>query len=152
MSGKHFQSASNRHRLLYKPFTTFLGRGPSFGRGIASPATLSYPLLKLLRWYNTTYVMFAVTLLLLVVNSPSALPQRNAILSSVDMAVQILHAMDESIVAKQSAAIVSTHLKRARESGTPFGFGRVSNELVSTTLPVGALGGPSKSLKLLKLT
>jgi hypothetical protein len=60
--------------------------------------------------------------------------------------------MDESIVAKQSAAIVSSHLNRVRESGTPFWLGRVSNELVSTTLPVGALDGPSNSLTLLKST
>ncbi|KAH6701308.1 C6 transcription factor [Cadophora sp. MPI-SDFR-AT-0126] len=67
-------------------------------------------------WWNTTYIMFAATLLLLHANTPAASLQRDALLSSVDMAVEILEAMDESVVAKRSADIIASHVSLVREA------------------------------------
>ncbi|KAH9211559.1 hypothetical protein DL95DRAFT_234397, partial [Leptodontidium sp. 2 PMI_412] len=67
-------------------------------------------------WWNTTYIMFAATLLLLHANTPTSSPQRDALLSSVDMAVKILEAMDESVVAKRSADIIASHVGVIREA------------------------------------
>ncbi|KAK0106311.1 hypothetical protein ONS96_003949 [Cadophora gregata f. sp. sojae] len=67
-------------------------------------------------WWNTTYIMFAATLLLLLANTTAASPQRDALLSSVEMAVNLLEAMDESVVARRSAEIIASHLRLVREA------------------------------------
>jgi len=67
-----------------------------------------------LRWYNTTYVMFAASSLLLYVTRVLTPTQCPLAVRSIEMAVEILEAMDDSIVARKSAEIVKQTLKEAR--------------------------------------
>lgn len=66
------------------------------------------------RWYNTTYVMFATTTLLLPMSKLGMCPQTLPLASSVEMAVEILEAMDESVVARKSVEIIVQYLKDFR--------------------------------------
>jgi hypothetical protein len=66
------------------------------------------------RWYNTTYVMFAASSLLLYVTRVRTPTQCPPIVKSIEMAVEILEAMDDSVVARKSADIVKQTLKEAR--------------------------------------
>lgn len=67
------------------------------------------------RWYNTTYIMFAVTnLLLLLLRGPTSLVdylEANTLRDSVKKTIEILEAMDESVVARKSVEIVKSHFK-----------------------------------------
>lgn len=67
------------------------------------------------RWYNTTYIMFAVTNILLPLSrkSLSFLNQMETslLIESVNKSIEILEAMDESVVAQESVEIVKNHLK-----------------------------------------
>jgi len=66
------------------------------------------------RWYNTTYVMFAASSLLLYVTRVRTPTQCPLIVKNIEMAVEILEAMDDSVVARKSADIVKQTLKEAR--------------------------------------
>jgi hypothetical protein len=70
-------------------------------------------MLTVLRWYNTTYVMFAVSVLLLYVSRVRTPAQSPSVVKSIEMAVEILDAMDESVVAQKSAEIIRHSLKEA---------------------------------------
>jgi hypothetical protein len=63
------------------------------------------------RWYNTTYIMFAASILLLPVYRLGVTTDTNPLLMFVDMAVEILEAMDESVVARRSAELLKHHVK-----------------------------------------
>ncbi|BCR87969.1 uncharacterized protein ACHE_40533S [Aspergillus chevalieri] len=65
-------------------------------------------------WYNTTYVMFATTTLLLPMSKLGMCPQTLPLASSVEMAVEILESMDESVVARKSVEIILQYLKDFR--------------------------------------
>jgi hypothetical protein len=67
-------------------------------------------------WYNTTYVMFATLTLLLPMSELGMCAETITLLRSVDMAVEILEAMDESVVAKKSVEIIKHYLKDFRSS------------------------------------
>ncbi|KAH2403659.1 hypothetical protein KXV53_001187 [Aspergillus fumigatus] len=67
-------------------------------------------------WYNTTYVMYATLTLLLPMSELGMRPETVPLLRSVDMAVEILEAMDESVVAKKSVEIIKHYLKDLRSS------------------------------------
>ncbi|KAK9447913.1 fungal-specific transcription factor domain-containing protein [Limtongia smithiae] len=71
-------------------------------------------------WYNTTYVLFASSILLLLLGSidPVMLSQRTTLINSVELAVEIFKAMDESFVAKKLAELISNNLMDAKESNT----------------------------------
>ncbi|KAL1968879.1 hypothetical protein VTN77DRAFT_1240 [Rasamsonia byssochlamydoides] len=65
-------------------------------------------------WYNTTYVMFATAILLLRVSKLGVSSETEPLLDCVDRAVEILEAMDESVVARKSVEIVKRHLREFR--------------------------------------
>ncbi|RHZ60795.1 uncharacterized protein CDV56_104166 [Aspergillus thermomutatus] len=67
-------------------------------------------------WYNTTYVMFATSTLLLPMSKLGLCDETIPLLRSVEMAVEILEAMDESVVAKKSVEIIKHYLKDFRSS------------------------------------
>jgi len=60
--------------------------------------------------------MFAATILLYYISRFSPSPRSSSMLYAIDMAVAILEAMDESVVAQRSAEMIKTGLKHARES------------------------------------
>ena len=68
------------------------------------------------RWDNTTYIMFATTTLLLPMSKLGMCPQTLPLARSVEMAVELLEAMDESIVARKSVDIIAHYLREFRAS------------------------------------
>jgi hypothetical protein len=109
-------------RRPLKPFMTPSEQRLSFAHGtlrqcsriVSSPSILS----DRDRWYNTTYVLFAASILLLLLktNTTTVLRQRSSLLKSVDLAVEILEAMDESFVAKRLAELISRNLKEVKDA------------------------------------
>jgi hypothetical protein len=75
--------------------------------------------LTLNRWYNTTYIVFAASVLLLHLlrfreTTPFELQQTN--IQVVEMAVELLEAMDESVVAKRAAELTKQSLSVVKKS------------------------------------
>ncbi|KAL4933074.1 uncharacterized protein BDV17DRAFT_279347 [Aspergillus undulatus] len=60
-------------------------------------------------WYNTTYVTFAVSTLLLPLSH--SLPPKESITRSIEKAIEILEATDESVVTRKSAEIIRYYLR-----------------------------------------
>ncbi|KGO66406.1 Transcription factor, fungi [Penicillium italicum] len=69
-------------------------------------------------WYNTTYVMLATSTLLLPMSRLGMCAETIPLLRSVEMGVEILEAMDESVKAQKSAEIIRQYLRDFRESRT----------------------------------
>ncbi|KAF2668886.1 Zn(II)2Cys6 transcription factor [Microthyrium microscopicum] len=67
-------------------------------------------------WYNTTYVMFAVSVLLLYISRVRTPLQSPSVVKTIEMAVEILDAMDESVVARKTAVIIKDSLREAMEA------------------------------------
>jgi hypothetical protein len=67
------------------------------------------------RWYNTTYIMFAVTNILLPLSNKSLSflnpIEMSLLMESVNKSREILEAMDESIVVRERVGIVKNHLR-----------------------------------------
>ena len=92
-----------------------IGSTASSGLGMSAGATSDRSIVaNSFRWYNTTYVMFAASSLLLYVTRVLTPTQCPSAVRSIEMAVEILEAMDDSIVARKSAEIVKQTLKEAR--------------------------------------
>ncbi|KAJ5520336.1 transcriptional regulator family: Fungal Specific TF [Penicillium fimorum] len=68
-------------------------------------------------WYNTTYVMFAISTLLLPMSKLGMCAETMLLLRYVEMGMEILEAMDESVIARKSAEIIRQYLRDFRESG-----------------------------------
>ncbi|CAG8246300.1 unnamed protein product [Penicillium salamii] len=70
-------------------------------------------------WYNTTYVMFATSTLLLPMSKLGMSAETMPLLRSVEMGVEILEAMEESVVARKSVEIIRQYLRDFRATGAP---------------------------------
>lgn len=68
------------------------------------------------RWYNVTYVMFATSTLLLPMSKLGLCAETIPLQRSVEMAMEILDAMDESVVARKSVDIIKHYLREFRAS------------------------------------
>ncbi|KGO50791.1 Transcription factor, fungi [Penicillium expansum] len=68
-------------------------------------------------WYNTTYVMLATSTLLLPMSRLGMCAETAPLLRSVEMGVEILEAMDESVIAQKSVEIIRQYLRDFREPG-----------------------------------
>jgi hypothetical protein len=95
-------------------------------------------------WYNTTYIMFATSTLLLPMSKLGICPDTLPLRRSVEMAVEILEAMDESVVARKSVEIIKHYLNEFQASEAQTAVGGDSTEgnaaaYVSETAP--SLGG-----------
>ncbi|KAG0154248.1 hypothetical protein PDIDSM_1628 [Penicillium digitatum] len=66
-------------------------------------------------WYNTTYVMLATSTLLLPMSRLGMCAETIPLLRSVEMGVEILEAMDESVIAQKSVEIIRQYLRDFRE-------------------------------------
>lgn len=98
--------------LGFTPFSE-LGASYSFRNGIIVVVTV------LIRWYNTTYIMFAASIILLRITRLDAMPETKSLLKNIDMAIEILDAMDECVVAKKSAELIRftlTEFNRSTEA------------------------------------
>ncbi|KAG2416019.1 hypothetical protein HFD88_007211 [Aspergillus terreus] len=95
-------------------------------------------------WYNTTYIMFATSTLLLPMSKLGICPDTLPLRRSVEMAVEILEAMEESVVARKSVEIIKHYLNEFQASEAQTAVGGDSTEgnaaaYVSETAP--SLGG-----------
>lgn len=74
-----------------------------------------------LRWYNATYALFAVTILLTIVFHQLARTRQGLedIFNHIDRAILVLQAMDECLVARNAACIIKRTLARARRVPQP---------------------------------
>ena len=96
-------------------------------------------------WYNTTYVMFATSTLLLPMSKLGMCAETMPLLRSVEMGVEILEAMDESVVARKSVEIIRQYLREFRASGTQQPAPGVGDAGEEMTAPSEAGAGASQS-------
>lgn len=75
----------------------------------------SVTLIKRLRWFNSTYTIFAATTLLFCARRNRESPECPSWLELVRNSVEILEAMNENVVAEQSATIIKRCLTRLEE-------------------------------------
>lgn len=79
-------------------------------------------------WYNTTYIMVAAAALLSYIKRARA-GGISSLVRLVEMSVEILNAMDESVVARKCAEILKRHLREVDETVTNCGvmvpFGQI---------------------------
>lgn len=95
-------------------FTPFSELGASYSSRIGVVAVT-----KLVRWYNTTYIMFAASVILLRITRLDDTPDTGSLLKNISMAIEILDAMDECVVAKKSAELIRLSLKEPNRSSEP---------------------------------
>jgi len=71
-------------------------------------------------WYNTTYILYAASIILCHASrtTPNATSNKHSLLGFVDMTLEVLEVMDESVVAKKAAEMVRCTLTQIREQGT----------------------------------
>ncbi|OQE28645.1 hypothetical protein PENSTE_c003G06432 [Penicillium steckii] len=94
-------------------------------------------------WYNTTYVMFATSTLLLPMSKLGMCAETMPLLRSVEMGVEILEAMDESVVARKSVEIVRQYLRDFRASGAQqqaTGASEGTDEMAPSEMGAGSAG------------
>ncbi|CAI7606074.1 unnamed protein product [Penicillium glandicola] len=74
-------------------------------------------------WYNTTYVMFATSTLLVPMSKLGMCAQTMPLLPFVEMGLEILEAMDECVIAQNAVEIIRQYLRdfRATAASQPPG-------------------------------
>ncbi|GAB7346321.1 hypothetical protein MBLNU457_5039t1 [Dothideomycetes sp. NU457] len=68
-------------------------------------------------WYNTTYILYAASIILCHASRPTLTPssdEKQSLLHLIDMTLEILEVMDESVVAKKAAEMVRSILENVR--------------------------------------
>lgn len=71
------------------------------------------------RFYNTTYTVFASSMILLYMAQVANIDELPALSRYVEMAIEILEVMDESIIAIKSAGMIKRALDRVKEASAP---------------------------------
>ena len=71
----------------------------------------------LYRWYNATYILFAVSILLAVIFRQLAETRQalEKVYTDIDKAIAILQAMDDCVVTRNAITIIKSTLARARK-------------------------------------
>lgn len=69
-------------------------------------------------FYNTTYTLFAVSLMLVYIMQEASEVEKPALFGYVEMAIEILETMDDCVVARKAAKMISRALTRAKERTT----------------------------------
>jgi hypothetical protein len=67
-------------------------------------------------YYNTTYTLFAVSILLVYIVQEASGEEKHSLFGYVEMAIEILEAMDDCVVAKKAAKMIQRALVRAKEN------------------------------------
>lgn len=91
-------------------------------------------LILLSRFYNTTYTVFAASIILVYVMREATAEGSAPLLKQVDMAIEILEIMDECVVALEAARLLRRGKEKAERilSSTP-GLAPVSGGVPPTT-------------------
>lgn len=71
------------------------------------------------RFYNTTYTVFASSMILLYMAQAGDSTELQRLSRYVEMAVEILEVMDESVIAVKSAGLIKRALDRVKASAPP---------------------------------
>ncbi|KAE8354811.1 fungal-specific transcription factor domain-containing protein [Aspergillus coremiiformis] len=91
-------------------------------------------------WYNTTYVMFATSTLLLPMSKLGMCSETIPLRRSVEMALEILEAMDESVVARKSVEIIKRYLEEFSSSDTQSSMGNIEGSVPALATEAPGLG------------
>lgn len=122
----------NIQMVLYRPFLLYVGhRGsqspPTFDIAVAKCVSAATKTIELMHhmfcnfsyfrtwWYNTTYTLYAASILVFYANKTAPLPEIQGLLRLIQMSVDILKTMDENVVAKKAAALLNKACLRIRE-------------------------------------
>jgi hypothetical protein len=122
----------NIQMVLYRPFLLYVGHKggqshESFDMAVAKCVSAATKTIELMHhmfrnfsyfrtwWYNTTYTLYAASILVFRANKTAALPEIQGLLRLIQMSIDILKIMDENIVAKKAAALVNKACLRIRE-------------------------------------
>jgi len=70
-------------------------------------------------WYNTTYILYAASIILCHASrtTPNATSNKHSLLGFIDMTLEVLEVMDESVVARKAAELIRRTLTQIREQG-----------------------------------
>jgi hypothetical protein len=66
-------------------------------------------------WYNTTYTLYAASIILCYITQAAPSEEKPALFRLVDMTIEVLEAMDENMVAKKANEIIKQTLSHTRE-------------------------------------
>lgn len=66
------------------------------------------------RYYNTTYTLFAVSILLVYIVQEASESEKTSLYEYVEMSIEILETMDDCVVAKKAAKMIHRALSRAK--------------------------------------
>lgn len=66
------------------------------------------------RWYNSTYILFAVTMILIYIFKVASEAQE-PLFHSIEQAIELLEEMDECVVTKNAIAIIKRNLVRVKK-------------------------------------
>ncbi|KAJ5814626.1 C6 transcription factor [Penicillium riverlandense] len=67
-------------------------------------------------FYNTTYIIFAASMILVYIFQAAEETELNALFRLVEMAIEILEIMEESVVAAKAAKLIQRALSRAQQT------------------------------------
>ena len=74
----------------------------------------------IIRFYNTTYTLFAVSIILIYIMQEASASEKQSLFESVEMSIEILETMNECVVAQKAAKMIRRALTRAKESSASF--------------------------------
>jgi hypothetical protein len=69
-------------------------------------------------WYNTTYILYAASIILSYATQSAPAAEKPELFKLVDMAVEVLEAMDECFVASKAGEMIKQALSNAREQSS----------------------------------
>ena len=89
-------------------------------------------------YYNTTYTLFAVSILLVYIMQEASDSDKKPLFGYVERSIEILETMDECVVAKKAAKMIQKALLRAKDhamegTGNEEQQGTLMREMASTT-------------------
>jgi hypothetical protein len=91
------------------------------------------------RFYNTTYTIFAASIILVYINQEASEAEMEPLIRLVHMAIEVLNTMaDECVVAGKSAKL----LEKAMEKSTATRHERSSERLAATLMSMNGGGEP----------
>ncbi|KAE8326305.1 fungal-specific transcription factor domain-containing protein [Aspergillus sergii] len=94
-------------------------------------------------FYNTTYTIFAASIILVYIFQAPPESEYDALSRQVETAIEILETMEESVVAAKAAKLIQTALISARERTTSFDPRNAQTTLAEWNfMPMNGLWGP----------
>ena len=122
----------NIKMVLYRPFLLYAAHrgtepGGNFDEAVTKCVSAASKTIELMNymfsnfsyfrtwWYNTTYTLYAASIIIFYAQKSATLPELQGLLCLIRMSVDILLVMDENIVARKAADLVQKASLRIRE-------------------------------------